>query len=311
MNPKKRTGSRYAVSVPHDTPERFTRCGIISLNVIIILNGSGVIDYANNTIHWFEPTRLQDAVCMANNIIDQKLKGYAMKNVENKRKFDNNQKDNRGQQPPFKRHNVGGQNVARAYTAGNNERRVYKGLLPLCNKCKFHHEGPYTMRCGKCNKVRHFTRDGHYRSDCPKLKDNNRGNKTRNKSMIGEARGKSYVLGWGDANTDSNVVTGWGRWGEVVGLMGEWWRVAGVGGGGSGVEVFGGKPGWRNSIFKRGGIHNNSLTNHHNDDFITSSLFLECNNSSSMSLIFGYAVKYTCGYVISSVVDTAYYLGFI
>nr|GEX79526.1 reverse transcriptase domain-containing protein [Tanacetum cinerariifolium] len=106
-----------------------------------------------------EPTRLQDAVCMANNIIDQKLKGYAMKNVENKRKFDNNQKDNRGQQPPFKRHNVGGQNVARAYTAGNNERRVYKGLLPLCNKCKFHHEGPYTMRCGKCNKVRHFTRD--------------------------------------------------------------------------------------------------------------------------------------------------------
>nr|GEY45707.1 ribonuclease H-like domain-containing protein [Tanacetum cinerariifolium] len=43
----------------------------------------------------------------------------------------------------------------------------------------------------------------------------------------------------------------WGRWGEVVGLMGEWWRVAGVGG--SEVEVFGGKPGWRNTIFKRGG----------------------------------------------------------
>nr|GEY11027.1 hypothetical protein [Tanacetum cinerariifolium] len=29
-------------------------------------------------------------------------------------------------------------------------------------------------------------------------------------------------------------------WGDVVGLMGEWWRVAGVGG--SGVEMFGGKP---------------------------------------------------------------------
>nr|GFA03540.1 hypothetical protein [Tanacetum cinerariifolium] len=52
-----------------------------------------------------------------------------------------------------------------------------------------------------------YGRQGHYRSDCPKLKDNNRGNKTRNKSRIGEARGKSYVLGWGDANTDSNVVT--------------------------------------------------------------------------------------------------------
>nr|GEX32180.1 putative reverse transcriptase domain-containing protein [Tanacetum cinerariifolium] len=91
--------------------------------------------------------------------IQGNLKGYAMKNAENKRKFDNSQKDNRGQQLPFKRQNVGGQNVARAYMAGNNERRVYNGLLPLCNKCKFHHEGPCTMRCGKCNKVSHLTRD--------------------------------------------------------------------------------------------------------------------------------------------------------
>ncbi|GJS57924.1 putative reverse transcriptase domain-containing protein [Tanacetum coccineum] len=48
---------------------------------------------------------------------------------------------------------------------------------------------------------------GHYRSDCLNLKDQNRGNKTRNKSGIGEARGKSYILGGGDANPDSNVVT--------------------------------------------------------------------------------------------------------
>ncbi|GJW78003.1 putative reverse transcriptase domain-containing protein [Tanacetum coccineum] len=46
------------------------------------------------------------------------------------------------------------------------------------------------------------------RSDCLKLKDQNRRNKTRNKSGIGEARGKAYVLGGGDANPDSNVVTG-------------------------------------------------------------------------------------------------------
>nr|GFA37802.1 retrotransposable element Tf2 [Tanacetum cinerariifolium] len=95
--------------------------------------------------------------------------------------------------------------------------------IPLCNKCKFHHEGPCTVKCGKCNKVGHLTQDckatisttstqrgqvvnqrvltffecgrqGHYKSDCPKLKDHNRGNKTRNKSEIGEARVKSYVL---------------------------------------------------------------------------------------------------------------------
>nr|GEU59450.1 putative reverse transcriptase domain-containing protein [Tanacetum cinerariifolium] len=156
--------------------------------------------------------------------------------LENKRKFDNSQKDNREQQPPFKRQNVRGQNVARAYTDGNNERRVYNRPLPLWNKCKFHHEGPSTVRCGKCNKVGYLTRDckaiisttstqrgqvvnqrvltcfkcgrlGHYRSDCLELKDQNRGNKTRNKSGIGEARGKAYVLGGGDANPDSNVFT--------------------------------------------------------------------------------------------------------
>nr|GEX93768.1 hypothetical protein [Tanacetum cinerariifolium] len=45
-------------------------------------------------------------------------------------------------------------------------------------------------------------------SDCPKLKDQNRGNKTGNMSGIGEARGKAYVLGGGNANPDLNVITG-------------------------------------------------------------------------------------------------------
>ncbi|GKC33240.1 putative reverse transcriptase domain-containing protein [Tanacetum coccineum] len=97
--------------------------------------------------------------------------------------------------------NIRGQNVARAYMAGNNERKLYNGPLPLCNKCKLHHEGPCTVRCGKCNKVEHLTRD------C-KLKDQNCGNKTGNKNDVGEARGKAHVLGRGDTNPDLNVVKG-------------------------------------------------------------------------------------------------------
>nr|GEZ66798.1 reverse transcriptase domain-containing protein [Tanacetum cinerariifolium] len=97
--------------------------------------------------------------------------------------------------------------------------------------------GPCTMRCGKCNKIGHLTRDckftnsttftqrgqvvnemvvtcfecgrqGRYRSDSPKLKDQNRGNKARNKNKIGKASEKAYVLGGGDANLDSNVIKG-------------------------------------------------------------------------------------------------------
>ncbi|GKC99030.1 putative reverse transcriptase domain-containing protein, partial [Tanacetum coccineum] len=69
-------------------------------------------------------------------------------------------------------------------------------------------EGPCTMRCGKYNKVGHLTRDCHYRNDFVKLKDQNCGNITGNKNGISEARGKAYVLGGGDANPDSNIVTG-------------------------------------------------------------------------------------------------------
>ncbi|GKF27860.1 hypothetical protein Tco_0094202, partial [Tanacetum coccineum] len=72
-----------------------------------------------------EPTRLQDAVRIANSLMDKKLKSYAVRNAENKRRLD-------GQQPPHKRQNIGGQNVARAYVAGNNEEKKYEGTFPLC-----------------------------------------------------------------------------------------------------------------------------------------------------------------------------------
>ncbi|GJV40597.1 hypothetical protein Tco_1419037, partial [Tanacetum coccineum] len=119
----------------------------------------GLPDNIQGNVIAVEPTRIQDAVRIANNLMDQKLKGYEVKNTENKRMLEVNLRDNSGQQPPFKRQYVRGQNVARAYTTGNNEKRGYAGPLPYCSKCKLHHKGPCTMKCGKCNKVRHMARD--------------------------------------------------------------------------------------------------------------------------------------------------------
>ncbi|GJZ69269.1 putative reverse transcriptase domain-containing protein [Tanacetum coccineum] len=141
-----------------------------------------------------EPTRLPDAIRLANSLMDQKLK---------------------------------------AYTAGGNEGRVYVGPHPLCNKCKLHHVGPCTVKCRSCGKIGHMTRDckpvvpaavnqrasmvnqriatcfecgrpGHFKKHYPKLKNQNHGNKP----VIPEARGKAYTIGGGDANPGSNVVTG-------------------------------------------------------------------------------------------------------
>ncbi|GJV68493.1 putative reverse transcriptase domain-containing protein [Tanacetum coccineum] len=118
----------------------------------------GLPDNIQGNVIAAEPTKLQDAIRIANNLMDQKLKGYAS-SAENKRRLENNPRDNRGQQPVFKRQNVGGQNVSRAYRAKNNERKGYVGSLPYCNKYRFHHKGLYTIRCGNCKKVRHLTRD--------------------------------------------------------------------------------------------------------------------------------------------------------
>ncbi|GKE31679.1 reverse transcriptase domain-containing protein [Tanacetum coccineum] len=139
----------------------------------------GLPDNIQRNVIAAEPTRLQDAVHIANNLMNQKLKGYALKNDKNKRRLEVNQRDNRRQQPLFKGQNVGGRNVARAYMAGNNEKRGYTGPLPYCSKC---------------------------RNEYPKLKNLTCGNKAGKKTE--EARGKAFVLGRGKADLDSNVVMG-------------------------------------------------------------------------------------------------------
>ncbi|GJW84667.1 reverse transcriptase domain-containing protein [Tanacetum coccineum] len=103
----------------------------------------GLPDNIQGNVIAAEPTKLQDAI------------------------------HNRRQQSVFKRQNVEGQNVVRAYTAGNNEKK-----------------GP-----------------GNFRKDCPKLRNQNRGNKTGNQIGSNEATTKAYAIG-GGANPNSNVVTG-------------------------------------------------------------------------------------------------------
>ncbi|GJR22889.1 putative reverse transcriptase domain-containing protein [Tanacetum coccineum] len=50
-----------------------------------------------------KPTKLQDVIRIANNLMDQKLKGYA-RSAEKKKRLENNPKNTREQQPVFKRY---------------------------------------------------------------------------------------------------------------------------------------------------------------------------------------------------------------
>ncbi|GJX85667.1 putative reverse transcriptase domain-containing protein [Tanacetum coccineum] len=166
---------------------------------------SGLPDNIYGNVKAAKPKTLDETIELANDLMDRKLLTYAEKQSDNKRKADDSSRNNHGhQQQPFKR-----QNVARAYNMGTGERKPYGGSLPKCNKCHLHHNGPCTQ-VPTSQQNRHFARrlqdTGHFKRDCPKLKNKNGGN--------GNAQGWVYAVGNAEkrgnapGNPDANVVTG-------------------------------------------------------------------------------------------------------
>nr|GFA66275.1 hypothetical protein [Tanacetum cinerariifolium] len=168
------------------------------------------------------PKTLDETIELANDLMDQKLCTYAERQNESKRKANDSPRNN--QQQPHKK-----QNVARAYTAGPGEKKVYTGDLPMCTKCNYHHTGQCAPKCRKCKRYGHTTTDcrvntnnnnnnhnnknqkagacyecgntGHIKKNCPKLKNHGNGNGK------GVAQGRVYALGGREASPDSNVIT--------------------------------------------------------------------------------------------------------
>nr|GEZ76227.1 reverse transcriptase domain-containing protein [Tanacetum cinerariifolium] len=109
--------------------------------------------------------------------------------------------------------------VVKAHTTGPCNKKWYARNLPTCDRCKLTHTGPCIVRCNNCKRVGHMTRDcktpvlvttqrsivanqkskvtcyecekpGHYKSDCPKWKNQNRVNQI----WKVKARGNSNVV---------------------------------------------------------------------------------------------------------------------
>ncbi|GJX45460.1 hypothetical protein Tco_0262136 [Tanacetum coccineum] len=118
-------------------------------------------DLVGGNVTSSKPTRLQEAIQIANSLMDQKVRVYAARQADNKRIMKSNPRDDHVQQPPYER-----QKVLRAYIAGPDEKKE------------------------------------NYRSECPELKNQNRGNQAGSS----EARGRVYALGGGEADQDpSNI----------------------------------------------------------------------------------------------------------
>ncbi|GJV35850.1 putative reverse transcriptase domain-containing protein [Tanacetum coccineum] len=100
------------------------------------------------------------------------------------------------------RQNVSGKNVARAYADGNNEKRGSVAAVPNTQRAPLgNQQGVICYECG---------RPGHVKRECPKLRNQNYGNRVRNKTgnqtRGNEATTKAYAIGGGGTNPDSNVV---------------------------------------------------------------------------------------------------------
>ncbi|GJW89885.1 putative reverse transcriptase domain-containing protein [Tanacetum coccineum] len=157
----------------------------------------GLPDMIQGSMMASKPKTMHEAIKFANELMDQKICTFA----------------------------------ERAYTARPGEKKEYVGTLPLYTKCNYHHNEACAPKCNNCKRVGQLARDcrspaaannqralgaiqkvvtcyecgvqGHYKKYCPKLKNKNCGNQVGN----GEPRRKAYVLGGGEPNTDSNVVT--------------------------------------------------------------------------------------------------------
>ncbi|GJR83370.1 putative reverse transcriptase domain-containing protein [Tanacetum coccineum] len=123
--------------------------------------------------------------------------------TDNKRKADDSSRNNHGhQQQPFKR-----QNVAKVYNMVTGEKKSYGGSLPkgsdntnAANTQKGNGANPKRNGCFECGA------SGHFKRDCPKLKNKVGGN--------GNAQGWVYAVrnaekrGNASRNPNFNVVTG-------------------------------------------------------------------------------------------------------
>nr|GFA79022.1 reverse transcriptase domain-containing protein [Tanacetum cinerariifolium] len=97
----------------------------------------GLPDMIHGSVKASKSQSMQEAIEFATEMMDKKMLTHAERQAEHKRKFDDTSRSTQHQQQPPKRNNV-----ARAYTAGQGDRKHYRGTKTLCPKCNYHHDRP-------------------------------------------------------------------------------------------------------------------------------------------------------------------------
>ncbi|GJY07359.1 putative reverse transcriptase domain-containing protein [Tanacetum coccineum] len=157
----------------------------------------GLPNIIHRSVKASKPKTMQEAIEFATEMMDKKVLTIAECEAENKRKFDDTPRNNQNQQRPFKRNNV-----VRAYTVGPGKKKPYGGVKPLWPKCNYHHDVQCAPKCTNWKRTGHSAPQGHFRSDCQKLKNGNQGNRAGNGNTVARAR----MRGHAGTNPNYNIV---------------------------------------------------------------------------------------------------------
>nr|GFA42301.1 reverse transcriptase domain-containing protein [Tanacetum cinerariifolium] len=114
----------------------------------------GLPDTIHGSVVASKPKTMQEAIEIATELMDKKIRTFAERKTASKRKFENTSRNTQNQQ---QQHSNKRQNTGRVYTAAPSEKKQYGGSRPRCAKCNYHHDGPCTPKCRNCNKIGHST----------------------------------------------------------------------------------------------------------------------------------------------------------
>nr|GFC94085.1 hypothetical protein [Tanacetum cinerariifolium] len=130
----------------------------------------GLPDMIHRSVVASKPKTMQEAIEIATELMDKKIRTFAEHETASKRKFENTSRTTRNQQ---QQHSNKRQNTSRVYTAASGGKKQYEGSKLLCAKCNYHHDGPCAPKCHNCNKISHSA------SDCRSVANNNNANNQR------------------------------------------------------------------------------------------------------------------------------------
>nr|GEY27926.1 hypothetical protein [Tanacetum cinerariifolium] len=147
----------------------------------------------------------KEVIEIATEMMDKKMLTHAERQAKQNRKLDDTSRNNQHQQQPFKKNNV-----AWAYTVGPGDKKPYGGTKPFYRSAATNNNNTNNNnQRAQGENARRITFfecgvQGHYKSECPKLKNGNQGNRAGNGNVVARA----YAVGTAGTNPNSNVVTG-------------------------------------------------------------------------------------------------------